>query len=663
MPDKDIVLLKDTKNIQNTMDHLLNTRWIPEKNLEYFHNMWSIKVMLWKVVINMRDLEWNITGTKDRKIDGTKSVNKKWSNVSYLYSELDFDKPINILEWEIDLLTVASPWSNCIWLLWVQWLTQLVQDLKEKWVPRINLLIDNDKPADKAIQNMVNEDIDITTIYDCRQTFAGSKDVNEYISKWETIDFDDIDKQWILISELIKKEVPFIAPEDSLCIYNKKWIAQFIDEEAIARRIIKDEIILWDNWTLFVFSNDSRLWSNINDKKMWKIIIDYINLANTELKKEGKDKTPKVCNRGKKSILDFIKDISESKDTKKLYNAHYNRDIVLEDKILNLDTREYRECTKEDYRMNKLPYHSKILNGEGNISTTKWDKFLNDILEWYNKPQEIKDFLQEYVWYMFLASPQFEKALLLYWTWANGKWVLLETIMALLWKKNYSAIWMHELLKDQNLNLLIWKLVNVDADMQQGVKIDSGNIKKLISWEPITGKAVYKIPENFHPMARWIMATNELPIVWSIDDSIVRRFVFLELKNSFREREDFNLKKDLQKELDWIFVWAIDWLKRLVARNKFNIPSEIQDVVGNFIEEQDTVKEFIETTTEYKRCDPKDTNCYVTVNNLYKDYYAFCISLKERAIDRAVFSKRLKSLWFKLKKVKNQRAILWLHAV
>jgi phage/plasmid-associated DNA primase len=53
------------------------------------------------------------------------------------------------------------------------------------------------------------------------------------------------------------------------------------------------------------------------------------------------------------------------------------------------------------------------------------------------------------------------------------------------------------------------------------------------------------------------MATNELPYVKTIDDSIKRRFVFLQLKQSFKGKEDVTLIDKIITEKEAIFARAI----------------------------------------------------------------------------------------------------------
>jgi putative DNA primase/helicase len=82
---------------------------------------------------------------------------------------------------------------------------------------------------------------------------------------------------------------------------------------------------------------------------------------------------------------------------------------------------------------------------------------------------------------LFIPNTQYEKSILIYGNGANGKGVFLEVIRDLLGVNNCIGIGMHEINRDQNLLLLLGKLVNIDSDMQQGVQLDSGIIKKIIS--------------------------------------------------------------------------------------------------------------------------------------------------------------------------------------
>jgi putative DNA primase/helicase len=156
--------------------------------------------------------------------------------------------------------------------------------------------------------------------------------------------------------------------------------------------------------------------------------------------------------------------------------------------------------------------------------------------------------------------------------------------------------------------------------MQQSVQLDSGIIKKLVSGESISAKSVYKQPIEFVPYARLLIATNELPYLKTIDDSIRRRFIFLHLKQSFYGRENPNLKNEILTEKNDILVRAIKGgLGRLLQRDHFCIPEELEHELNNFIRENDTIELFLEDGDVERNENEKIHN-----RDLYPRYKMYC---------------------------------------
>jgi putative DNA primase/helicase len=203
--------------------------------------------------------------------------------------------------------------------------------------------------------------------------------------------------------------------------------------------------------------------------------------------------------------------------------------------------------------------------------------------------------------------------------------------------------------------LLLGKLVNIDSDMQQGVQLDSGIIKKIISWEHIVGKVVYEKPISFAPYTRLLLATNELPYLKSADQSIKRRFIFIHLKKSFIWQEDPTLKDKLKAEKTQIFVWAIEWLKRLLARWSFLIPDELQNDIDWFIKENDSVTQFLESWSIYI-----EEELSISNRILYLDYSNFCKDNGFKPLGQIKLGKRLVDRWYVRYTDGRERGIKWL---
>lgn len=567
-------------------EYLINKRKIDSTLLEYLYSSSILTFDDSKVSINMKDLDGNNVWVQERyidfvKINGTKlkSKTKAGWNVWYFYRELNFDNPIIIVEWEIDRLSIAS-FSNVIWLQWVANLKKLVLWLQIKWVNKIYLLVDNDDSADIAINKMIESDeIDLNWVYDSRLYLWDHNDLNDFIISWEKINLVDIYKTWLCLQDYLDDNIDW----NKFLVWKPKWVS--VDHNEFAKYVKDKHDLSAADGSLFAY--DDGIWNTISKQLVEKLLIhDMEKLLTSHI--------GLIRNGDRKQILEFLLIHAEDKEMKKVLNTNSIDEINLSDWILDVNTFELREYTKLDYKFCKLDYKFDLLS-RNNLIPVKWLEFLAQILWWWEDKDSIISFLQEYIGLLFVPSTKYEKGLLLYWAWANGKGVLLDLIQYIVWSENVANVGLHEINKEQNIYLLFGKLLNIDTDMQQGVQLDSSIIKKIVSWEPVVGKVVYQKPISFTPYARLLLATNELPYLKTLDNSIKRRFVFLNLKQSFVWKEDLNLKDKLKFERDAIFVWAIEWLRRLIKRWNFNIPLELKKEIEKYIHEADSVEQFLES--------------------------------------------------------------------
>jgi putative DNA primase/helicase len=317
----------------------------------------------------------------------------------------------------------------------------------------------------------------------------------------------------------------------------------------------------------------------------------------------------------------------------------------LSDWILNINTLEKRAITPSDYLFHKLPYKSWDLN---NPKCDKWLYFLNDIFENNPEKDDVINFLQEYIGHLFVSDNSHEKALILQWSWWNWKWTLISVVQSLIWwDKNVSNIDLKDINNEQHLSMLIGKLVNISPDIQDSQQLDSWNIKKIISGEPVTSKEVYKKPISFKPYARLIMAANSMPYLKNIDDSISRRFWIIKFtKKYLDDKKDATLKDTLLKELPWIFWWAIEWLKRLNKRKKFSPANCMVDEIMKFVQESDNIEMWLQDE-EYII---KDEDSKVATKNAYSAYRSYCNESWKRAKNKTDFYKHLEFKWYEKKK-------------
>ena len=626
--------------------YLTDKRNIPIENITKASTAWILEFFPDYLEMKMKDLDGNIIGSQIRYIDenkNPKSMVRKWSKVGYFYLQnINYQQDIVITEWEIDYLSICHI-ANVVWLQWVNMLRKLILALQEKWAHRIILLIDNDDPADKAIEKTINDNaINLEILYDARKYLWKQKDINDVLKLWWKLTLNDLIKVMKPISEGMRVSNDGFNKENYF-LKTARW--HQLDHNNFAKHIVKNHNINASDQACFQYFAEEWIRKKLWKQDVYKLIIQ---LMEEELKMEY------ISINNKNKIYDFLLTHAENDQLKKSLETKREKiyEIYLADGIYDIQKDQLRHYTKDDFAFSKLQYLSSDLLQD---PPNKRLIFLDQIFEGWNHKEKIKEFLQEFVWYLFVPCVKFEKALLLYWSGCNGKWVLLSVIEHILWSSNASYIWLHEISKEQNIYLLVWKLANIDSDMQHGVQIDSGIIKKLISWEQVTWKVVFEKPINFSSYARIVVATNSLPYIKNIDNAIRRRFIFLNLKQNFMGKQDHDLKEKLYTEDKNIFSRAMVWLKRLIERWRFLIPSELEEDLQEYIKESDSVALFLESgrTEEWEWR-------FILYRDLYRLYGDFCKAEGFTPLWSRRLNASMSDKWFIKRKKFNWRWFEWI---
>ena len=133
-----------------------------------------------------------------------------------------------------------------------------------------------------------------------------------------------------------------------------------------------------------------------------------------------------------------------------------------------------------------------------------------------------------------------------------------------------------------------------------------------------------------------------MPYLKSIDNSVLRRWFILELKNIFIGKEDFLLVEKLNKEKIAIRRRWMKGLDRLIQRWYFLPAQEIKEQLDAFVHDNDTVALFLdEGPIEIVE------NAEIYNKDLYLAYKFFCMDGWYKALSQKKFSKRLKNKGFK----------------
>ena len=211
---------------------------------------------------------------------------------------------------------------------------------------------------------------------------------------------------------------------------------------------------------------------------------------------------------------------------------------------------------------------------------------------------------QEFAGYCLLRSAKYHKALLLIGGGRNGKSTYLRVITCLLNPKNVSNTPLQLLTTSRfALGELYGKLANIAGDLPAIALKETGTFKAVVAGDDIRGERKFMDEYTFRPYAKLMFSCNEVPATPDDSDAFFERWIMVNFPNQFLD-DDPKTDKDLeeklttQKELDGIFLWALEGLKRLLNNKRFSGSRTIEDTRNEYTQASNPVKAFVEKYLE-----------------------------------------------------------------
>lgn len=347
------------------------------------------------------------------------------------------------------------------------------------------------------------------------------------------------------------------------------------------------------------------------------------------------------------------RDINEVRDTLKIMVSDDARPKCSADILLDHDVLERLICVNNgtlDPVTGHLYQHSpnhRILSALDipwipNAKSPRFLQFLNEIWGAEADYRQRVEFIQEFAGYVLYNSNKFERFVWFTGSGANGKSVLLEVIAMLAGEANTTWAHLDRLGRPAFRATLEGKMLNISTEMNANSTVIDGNLKSITSGERIEAEPKYKQSFSFAPRVKLMAATNNLPRLLDMSEGFGRRAVILAFNKVFSEQErDANLKEKLAEELAGILAWAVEGLKRLLARGRFVPPPSSEQLVADYRKESNSAAMFQDQCLD--PC-PKGT----PVGELYEAYREYCTAGGFHATNVAMFGRRLTELRIKV---------------
>ena len=256
----------------------------------------------------------------------------------------------------------------------------------------------------------------------------------------------------------------------------------------------------------------------------------------------------------------------------------------------------------------------------------KWLQFIDEVFKGDEDATQKAMLIQEWFGYCLDRSLNLHKALVLYGDGGNGKSVILDVLAAMV--PYHTRLEWHELNEQRNLERLAGSWVNIATEISYKDNTGTTGFKKAVAGETLTANPKYKKPFDFKPYAKFAFATNGLPMVDDVSNGVFRRLMVISLNNSFVGRENWNLTKELLKEMPGIIQWAITGLNRLHKHRAFTIvPSNITEL-----------QEYRRAVNSMQSFYDEQVSMYegqaISFSEFYRSYTSYCLETGNRPFAR-----------------------------
>ena len=185
---------------------------------------------------------------------------------------------------------------------------------------------------------------------------------------------------------------------------------------------------------------------------------------------------------------------------------------------------------------------------------------------------------------------------------------------SILGQENVSHISMARMEKDFGPVEIRNKLLNSCGETETK-SLDVTNFKKICAGDEIQAEVKYKGDVKFTPVAKHMISMNDFPGIKDKTDAFFRRIIVLEYNQKFEgDNDDPFLHEKLMQEIDGIFLWALDGLKRVLDQKRIQVPETVSQAKFRFRSKVNPVLLFVE-----EKCVTKE-KARVSPPHLYKEY-------------------------------------------
>lgn len=458
-------------------------------------------------------------------------------------------------------------------------------------------------------------------------------------------DFSDVGQATVLATEY--KDILRYSPSTDYMVYNgsfweeSKPKSQGVSQDLTERQLAEAETEMKKAMDELVKNGGMEILVSVGPKKA----VQMFNKQQTHAYEMYEDavayKKYAIKRRDTKNIAATLKEARPMLEVEQ-------RNLDADEFMLNTPTLTYDLRQGIKFPMEHRPEHFITKQTTVDPSSDGADIWASALDTFFLKDTDLIDYVQRMVGLSAIGKVYVEALIIAYGEGRNGKSTFWNVIARVLgtYSGNISADMLTvgcrrnvkpELAEAKGKRMLI------AAELEEGMRLNTANVKQLCSTDEIYAEKKYKDPFSYTPTHTLVLYTNHLPKVGAIDKGTWRRLIVIPFDAKIEGSADIKNYADYLYENAGgaILTWVIEGAKKVIADNyKIEPPKKVRDAIEHYKESNDWLSYFLS-----ERCE-LDPAYVAKSSEVYNEYRIFCTQVGEFTRSTTDFYTALETVGF-----------------
>ena len=201
------------------------------------------------------------------------------------------------------------------------------------------------------------------------------------------------------------------------------------------------------------------------------------------------------------------------------------------------------------------------------------------------------------------------------------------------------------------------KRIIIAAELEEGMRLNTSNVKQLCSTDEIYAEKKYKDPFSFVPSHTLVLYTNHLPKVGAFDAGTWRTLIVIPFNAKIEGSSDIKNYADylFNKAGGAILKWIMTGAKRVIEKDYHIVkPAVVEAAIQKYKDNNDWLSQFLDECCEI------DSSYSAKSGDVYNAYRSYCMQVGDYIRSTTDFYTALECAGFERKRSKSARLLFGL---